>query len=400
MSQRLPDTAADLMEHPRAGGAKPSGGVWGDDRPAASGPAVEREGDVARLGPLERLLLAPFRAAVVPTAGWSPDRPCVPVILVPPLLALARAGLGEQAAEFDAAAAEAHAPAAMQALGARLWPAAGRALAAASPTSWAAESGLDAATLDAVRVAVAQLLLCAARLETFVVQCDPARPPPEPRHVRAMLDELARVGAPGFRLGLVVLLRRCPRQENLAALALSTGRGSDDLQDAASSAATHVFDAAVTHHQNAAGAAPAEGGAIGSLPPRELAREIAEVAALARCLDAMAALRPMSRIHREVGRKRVVLQAVCLDRFETCIDVHLLRPLAAAQPQSADAMAALGRNAAELGEVATALRQLGDRHGTERAIHKATQRARSLMEASDPLATQALLAPLSGGGRC
>ncbi len=396
MSQRLPDTVADWTQRPRAGGGTPRHGLAEDGAAAAS---------------LEQLLVAPFRVAVVPAATWSPGRPCVPDTALPPLLALVRTALGEQAAEFDVAAAEARTPAATLALGGRLWPAAGRALEAATcpahgtseswaSKSWASESGLAAADLDGVRVAIAQVLLCAARLEAFVAQCDPSRPPPEPRHVRAMLDEMARVGAAGFRLGLVVLLRRCPWQENLAALALSTGRSSDDLQEAASSAATHVLDAAVAHHQGAASAFPASGGETGS-PPRELAQEIVQVAALTRCLEAMAALRPMSRMHREVGRKRVVLQAVCLDRFEACIDRHLLRPLGAARSEGPDGIAAFGRTATELGEVAAALRQLGDRHGTERAIQRAGQQVRALLD-GDPHATlaQPLLARLSGGARC
>lgn len=390
MSQRLPESVVDRSRHAHADGATLPRGL-----------AAERDGQGSQAGRLEQLLVAPFRVAVVPAATWTPDKPCVPGTALPLLLALVRAEFGEQAAEFDVAAAEARTPAAMLALGGRLWPAAGRALAATCPPRWVSEAGLRVADVDAVRTAVAQLLLCAPRLETFVAQCDPTRPPPEPRHVRALLDELARVGAPGFRLGLVILLRRCPRQENLAALALSTGRSNDDLQEAASSAATHVLDAAVAYHQNAAQAAASKDGETRSPPPRELAQEIMQVAALTRCLDAMAALRPLSRIQREVGRKRVILQTVCLDRFEACIDRHLLRPLAAAESKCPEGIAALARTAAELGEVAAALRQLGDRHGTERAIQKAGQQVRALLGGLDPhgALAQPLLAHLSGA-RC
>ncbi len=402
MSQRLPESVGDRSRHSHADRATLPQGFPGHERAAAPGPAAERDGQGSQAGRLEQLLVAPFRVAVVPVATWTPDKPCVPGTALPLLLALVRAEFGEQAAEFDVAAAEARTPAAMLALGGRLWPAAGRVLAAATcPPRWVSEAGLCVADVEAVRTAVAQLLLCAPRLETFVAQCDPARPPPEPRHVRALLDELARVGAPGFRLGLVVLLRRCPRQENLAALALSTGRSNDDLQEAASSAATHVLDAAVAYHQNSAQAAASKDGGTLSPPPRELAQEIVQVAALTRCLDAMAALRPLSRIQREVVRKRVILQTVCLDRFEACIDRHLLRPLAAAESNGPEGIAALARTAAELGEVAAALRQLGDRHGTERAVQKAGQQVRALLGGLDPdgALTQPLLACLSGA-RC
>lgn len=403
MSPRHPDTVVDWLPDPRAGAAvlRHSGTDGGDA--AASSPAAGR-GDGAGpqgAGGLEQLLVAPFRVAVVPTAAWTPDQPAVPSTALPPLLALIRAGLGGQAMELDAQVAEERTPAAMLALGRQLWPAAGRLLESATcPAHWVSSTGLATAEFEAVRTAVAQLLLRAASLEAFVAQCDPSRRPPEPRHVRAMLDELARVGAPGFRLALIVLLRRCPRQENLAALALSTGRGNDDIQEAAASAATHVLDAAVARHQHAAGAPPPQGDKAGPPSPRELAAEILQLAALTRCLDAMAALRPMSRMRREVGRKRVILQTVCLDSFEDCVDRCLLRPLAAAR--GADGVAALGGTAAALGEVGAALCELGDRHGTERAIHRAGQQVRTLLDDGDPQGTLAprLLAALSGDSRC
>lgn len=402
MSQLLPESVGDRNRQFRADGAMLPQGLSGHERTTAPSPTAELDGQGSQAGRLEQLLVAPFRVAIAPAATWSPDKPCVPSTALPLLLTLVRAQFGGQAAEFDVAVAEARTPAVLLALGGRLWPAAGRVLQATTcPPRWVSEAGLCVADVDAVRTAVAQLLLFAPRLETFVAQCDPARPPPEPRHVRAVLDELARVGTPGFRLGLVVLLRRCPRQENLAALALSTGRSNDDLQEAASSAATHVLDAAVTYHQNAAQASASKDGESRSLPPRELAQEIVQVTALTRCLDAMVALRPLSRMQREVGRKRVILQAVCLDRFEACIDRHLLRPLASTGPRNPEAIAALARIAAELGEVAAALRQLGDRHGTERAIQKAGQQVRALLDGLDPhgALTQPLLAHLSGA-RC
>ncbi len=344
----------------------------------------------------DSLVFAPLRAAVVATAEWRRERPEVPAGALPQLLAIVRDGLGDQLAAARPSAAGGP-PGAAPFPGATLWPAAAKLLRAAScPPLWSPATGLTTQDFETVRTPVAQLLSHAAAIESFVAQCEPPRPPPEPRHVRTLLDDLARGGAPGFRLALVILLRRCPRQENLAALALSTARGDDAIEEAAYSAATHVLDVAVARHQSAAAASG--GGGMGAGQPGALAAEIADAARLTRCIEAMAALRPLSRLHREVGRKRVILQTVCLDRVEEQIAALLLEPLAAGQATSPGGLAALRKAAAELGEVCDALRLLGDRHGTERAIQKAARRAGDALGGSDPQGSiaNALVARLRG----
>ncbi len=354
---------------------------------AMSRPAAEALHDPARP---DSLVFAPLRAAVVATAEWRREQPEVPAGALPQFLAIVREGLGDQlaAVRFSETAGPP---------GAKLWPAAAKLLRAAScPPLWSPATGLTTKDFETVRTPVAQLLSHAAAIESFVAQCEPPRPPPEPRHVRTLLDDLARGGAPGFRLALVTLLRRCPRQENLAALALSTARGDDAIEEAAYSAATHVLDVAVARHQRAA-AAPGAGG-IGAGQPGALTAEIADAARLTRCIEAMAALRPLSRLHREVGRKRVILQTVCLDRVEEQIAAVLLQPLAAGQAASPGGLAALRKAAAELGAMCDALRLLGDRHGTERAIQKAARRAGDALGGSDPQGSiaNALIARLRG----
>ncbi len=340
-------------------------------------------------GRLDRLVFAPLREAMVVTAEWRPGQPAVPAAALPPLLAIVQEGIGDQFAVWSSSGLG-QSPGASPPLGARLWPAAAKLLRAAPcPPQWSS-TGLATQDYDPIRTQVAQLLAHAAAIESFVAQCDPSRPPPDPRSVRTMLNDLARGGAPGFRLALVILLRRCPRQEGLAALALSTAGGDDALEDAAYSGATHVLDAAVAHHQRAAAAASPGANEIAPARPRALAVEITDAARLTRCVEAMAALRPLSRLHREVGRKRVILQTICLDRFEAQVDTLLLQPLAAGQAAHPDGLAALRRVASELGETCDALRLLGDRHGTERAIQKAARRAASALGDTDPQGTTAL----------
>ncbi|MGI4976837.1 MAG: hypothetical protein ACRYG6_07830 [Janthinobacterium lividum] len=329
---------------------------------------------------LDRLVFAPLRGVVVERAEWRPGQPAVPAAALPPLLAIVREGIGDQFAVWSTSG-QGRPQGAAPPLGARLWPAAAKLLRAAPcPALWSATTGLAPEDFETVRTPVAQLLAHAAIIETFVAQCEPSRPPPEPRHIRTLLDEIARGGAPGFRLALVILLRRCPRLEQLAAMALSTARGDDGIEDAAYSGATYVLDAVVTHHQRAA-AAPA---AAGPGRARALAAEIAEAARVTRCVEAMAALRPLSRLHREVGRKRVILQTVCLDRFEELVAAMLLEPLAAGQAESAVGFAGLRKVAWELGETCDALRLLGDRHGTERAIQRTARRAGAALGDHDP----------------
>ena len=293
-------------------------------------------------------------------------------------------------------------PGAAPPLGARLWPAAAKLLRAAPcPPLWSSTTGLATQDYDPIRTQVAQLLAHAAAIESFVAQCDPSRPPPDPRYVRTMLNDLAGGGAPGFRLALVILLRRCPRQEGLAALALSTAGGDDALEDAAYSGATYVLDAAVAHHQKAAGAASRDASAAGAGQRGALAAEIMDAARMTRCVEAMAALRPLSRLHREVGRKRVILQTICLDRFEEQVDALLLQPLSAGQAGEPGGLAALRKVASELGEACDALRLLGDRHGTERAIQKAARRAAAALGDTDPqgTVTSTLVARLRGASQ-
>ena len=359
---------------------------------AAGNPAVEGTHDPGRL---DRMVFAPLRVAVVATPEWRPDQPAVPSAALAPFLAIVRDGIGDQFAVWTSGQGGHAAPP----LGARLWPVAAKLLRAAPcPPLWSTTTGLSGQDFVTIRTQVAQVLAHAAAMESFVAQCDPARPPPEPRHVRTMLDDLARGGAPGFRLALVILLRRCPRQEGLAALALSTARGDDAIEEAAYSGATYVLDAAVTYHQRAAGAGSSAAGGTAAGQPRTLAVEIAEAARLTRCIEAMAALRPLSRLHREVGRKRVILQTVCLDRFEEQVAALLLQPLAAGQAGSPAGLAALRKLASELGEACDALRLLGDRHGTERALQRMARRAGAALGDNDPQGTiaSALVARLRG----
>ncbi|MGI3776056.1 MAG: hypothetical protein ACRYGC_02085 [Janthinobacterium lividum] len=326
---------------------------------------------------LDRLVFAPLRGVVVERAEWKPGHPTVPAAALPPLLGIVREGIGAHLAAWSAPR-QGGPQGAAPPLGARLWPAAAELLRAAPcPASWSVTTGLAPEDFDAVRTPVAQLLAHAAAIEAFVARCDPSRPPPDPRHIRTLLDEIARGGAPGFRLALVILMRRCPRLEQLAALALSTSRGDDAIEEAAYSGATYVLDAVVAQHQRAPAAA-------GPGQPRALAAEIAEAARVTRCVEAMAALRPLSRLQREVGRKRVILQMVCLDRFEALVASTLIEPLAAGQAESAVGFAGLRKVAWELGETCDALRLLGDRHGTELAIQRIARRVAATLGDHDP----------------
>lgn len=360
---------------------------------AAGRSDMETAPDTVRL---DRLVFAPLREVVVATAEWRSGQPAVPASALPQFLAIVRDGIGDQFAVWSSSGAG-RPPGATPPLGAKLWPAASKLLGAARcPPLWTSVTGLAAQDFDTIRTAVAQLLAHAAAIESFVAQCEPSRLPPDPRHVRTLLDDIARGGAPGFRLALVILLRRCPRQEGLAALALSTARNDDAIEEAAYSGGTYVLDAIVARHQKAAGAGSANAGGPGQ--PRALALEIADAARVTRCVEAMAALRPLSKLHREVGRKRVILQTICLDRFEEQVAALLLQPLASGQADSPGGLAGLRRIAGELGEVCDALRLLGDRHGTERAIQRAARRAGAALGEADPQGaiTATLIARLRG----
>ncbi len=357
---------------------------------------------LARLQPtrptrLQRLLYAPLDMVITDTGSWTPDRPAVPRAALQALTGIVRRSLGAQFDDMQATvAATGQTPARAEALGRRLWPVAGRLLlASACPPDWSAATGLAPDDFPTIRDGVGQLLQRAVELNALVAGCGPPLQPTA-EHIRTALDELAYGGAAGFRLAVVVLLRRCPRRQDLAAHALSTGRHSDAVESAAMSGTLYALQTAVSHQQREAAMQDRYAANDVDPPsPRELTAEVEDAAALLRGMEVMTALRPRSRMQREVSRTRPVLQAACLERFRFCVDHALLEPLAARLDGGGHGFGTLVATAAELATLCEALGQLGDRYGPERVLHDAAGQVHRLLEAGAVPAARPLLALLS-----
>ncbi len=153
-----------------------------------------------------RLLFLPFDPVIVSPLGWRPELTVVPRSALPPFIALVRAAFGAIAEEVDAALLGGSEPA--EAIGERLWPAAGRVLLQAArqppPADWA-EAGLPAQSFAPMAASIAGVLPRAALLRRIAAHRSASR-----EEVMSFLGAAAEAGADQVGLATVLLLHAAP----------------------------------------------------------------------------------------------------------------------------------------------------------------------------------------------
>ena len=153
-----------------------------------------------------RLLFLPFDPVIVSPLQWRPDMTVLPRSALPPFIALVRAAFGPTAEQIDAALAGGSEPA--EAIGERLWPAAGRVLLQAArrppPAEWA-EAGLPAQSFAPMAASIAGVLPRAALLRRIAASRSARRD-----EVLSFLGAAAEAGSDHVGLATVLLLHAAP----------------------------------------------------------------------------------------------------------------------------------------------------------------------------------------------
>lgn len=308
---------------------------------------------------LARILMLPLEGALVPAANWKGAAPEIPRSAIGAICAMLETALGPRAEEIEAAAlghTTAH-HAAITALGARLWPAAGRVPLPAAPPAWA-QSGLPPAAAGPI------LALCAA-LWRHAVPLWEAREaaalgPPE-RLLRAALAPLAAEGAAPLTAGMVLLLRQAARPGLVSQVAIS-------LYPAAAAAADREMEALLAREVEAI---------AGSASPAE-AMEAA--AALGQRLADLEAAQSAGVLTDRRGQAVLVRRDSaqhCQRHLAEALMTRLLLPAATAAggpPADDRVIASLEEAARELRQLELAGRRLGQEAAFDKALREAVAR--------------------------
>jgi hypothetical protein len=296
-----------------------------------------------------RLLFLPFNGAIVPAARWRRGEALLPRSVLAVLTTAVQAGLGPQAvAAFEAefAGRGTEEAEAVRRIGARLWPAAAKALPADCPLGWDS-TGIAAADYPEIAA------LCRPIWAAGVAMWDAmaADRPPEGAALAA-LAALVPAGPRPFTLALAALMAHASDPGRLAETAAS-------LDPALRGPALAVLDGSL------------------DMPIPEFERQSlgdATLAALSLAgrLDSLEGCGLLTGDRqRQVQALRRAAEQACRERFLASAEQHLIAPLLALAeaPEVGDeAVAAIEAEARELRGLEAAGRRLGGSAAYDRAL--------------------------------
>ncbi len=322
---------------------------------------------------LARLVFLPLDTVIVPAARWRPGQPAVPRTALTPLTDAVRAAVPDLVARAEALVSgrSTHDAAIIAEAGGVLWPAASRALlAATAPPGWAA-NGLIEAAFPSLAQAVGGLLGQAVAI---------ARLAEEARHGLPLADEaidaiLAGVsphGIAAWDMTIAVLLAELPDPAPVVA------RLAADLAhptDVAVRARAERLSGALLDRLDASSA----GGRL--LAGTELEDAGGEVRRVALLLDALDQPRAASARRQQVRDLREQLDAGSRACFASGIEHEFTAPLRAQLAQGGEvATGDLEAAARALRRVETAGRKLGGPQFYDALVRRTTEEVRGLPE--------------------
>ncbi|WP_135470619.1 hypothetical protein [Crenalkalicoccus roseus] len=298
---------------------------------------------------LARVLFLPLDGLIVDANAWKPDSPTLPRTALAPLAAAVRTALGAEAEALDALCAGRTLAelSAVEAIGARLWPAAAQAPTVRPPPGWK-ESGLP----ERFHALLAERCRAAWRhgVRLWPAVRAGAEGPPESL-LHAALRGPAQEGGLALDTALHALLARAARPGRVVEVATALAPSG--------AAAQHALDAHLAATDPAARLASASSTALAACEAWRLCEMIED-------LEASASAAPPQRRERLRALRRAA-DAACRHRFAALLQSELLG-------HGAEDVAAREEAARGLASLAASGRRLGGAESYDAALRNAAVR--------------------------
>lgn len=322
-----------------------------------------------------RILFMPFDTLIVPARAWRPGDPTLSRGAMPVITATVQRALPDlsRSIEAEIKGQRSDATHLIAQIGARLWPAAARALTEApTPVAWD-ETGLPISAWPAIAQSAAIVLQRAPRLMDLIRDVRVGTLDPDENAIRAVLAGLPETPPEGAAMVVRMVLEQLPRAAPVLRRMITMSQDSTEKR-ILQRALDRGMDDMLENMEAETGVAKGLGqGSIASG-----GEELRRITRLLEDLDND----PSAPRHR--GRLQSIrerLDTVCQARFAAGVDKELVTPLATpAGPVAGSVQTALETRARELKAFETAARTIG---GSNKYDAMLGQAARAVETAGD-----------------